>query len=477
MAINTKCQVFTPPQYAKTLLDYIGYKQNLHNRKIAENSCGDGNILVEIVERYIKDCKKNSLNPDQIKQGLENDIYGAELDQRHIDVCIGRLDQIANKHKIYNVNWNIFRGDFLKTNTQCVFDFVVGNPPYITYSDLEKEDRTYLRENYAVCSIGKFDYCYAFIEASIKSLTENGKLAYLIPTNIFKNVFAANLRKLLLPHLTNIFDFSTKKLFENKLTSSAIIIYDKTQNKNHIIYNDIVNNKHWNISKETLLDKWQFHQPISTTKDRFLCFGDYFHTANSVATLLNEVYIINNFTENKTNISVGNYQIEKSLLKVAKSPRSINLQKEEYIIFPYYYENNTLIHYSKDDFETIFPFGTQYLYSFAKQLKKRQSDKGIEWFEYGRSQALSHLNQPKLLLSTLITTKVRVYYLTKQEIPTSGLYIIPKNNISLNIAKKILESDPFLEYVNSIGIVANGKSVRITSKDIERFLFPAEYLR
>lgn len=37
------------------------------------------------------------------------------------------------------------------------------------------------------------------------------------------------------------------------------------------------------------------------------------------------------------------------------------------------------------------------------------------------------------------------------------------------MAKTILESDEFLEYVNEIGINANGKSIRITAKDVENF--------
>ena len=42
---------------------------------------------------------------------------------------------------------------------------------------------------------------------------------------------------------------------------------------------------------------------------------------------------------------------------------------------------------------------------------------------------------------------------------------------SLDYGKKILSSDSFLEYVKSIGIPINGNSYRITSQDIENFIF------
>ena len=54
-AKNFKCQVFTPENYVKELLDSVDYNQNIINKTVLENSCGDGNILIEIVKRYIKE--------------------------------------------------------------------------------------------------------------------------------------------------------------------------------------------------------------------------------------------------------------------------------------------------------------------------------------------------------------------------------------------------------------------------------------
>ena len=60
--MNKKCQVFTPENYVRELLDSVGYTHNLYGKKILENSCGDGNILVAVVQRYIDDCKENGLS-------------------------------------------------------------------------------------------------------------------------------------------------------------------------------------------------------------------------------------------------------------------------------------------------------------------------------------------------------------------------------------------------------------------------------
>ena len=296
MSVNTKCQVFTPRENVQELLDAIEYKNDLFGKKVAENSCGDGSVLAEIVDRYIIDGMKQNLPLDTIKMGLEEDIWGAEIDKTHIVNCKLKLNEVVSSYGISDVHWNVFEGDFLKKNIIGRFDFVIGNPPYITYKELDMENRAFIRDAFETCAKGKFDYCYAFIEASLKSLKDTGKLAYLIPSNIFKNQFALDLRNYILPYLTDIYDYSNKKLFTGKLTASAIIVCDRNNLSSSFVYHNISEDKINIIQKDSLKEKWMFigiklEAEYSETRR----FGDYFHAASSIATLLNEVYIIDDF--------------------------------------------------------------------------------------------------------------------------------------------------------------------------------------
>ncbi|SEP31749.1 Eco57I restriction-modification methylase domain-containing protein [Propionispora vibrioides] len=481
MSVNTKCQVFTPNRNVQELLDYIGYTQGLYGKKVAENSCGDGSILVEIVKRYIIDSMDKKVSVDKIKKGLEKDIWAAEIDIAHIINCKAKLDEIAGEYGLVDVEWNIFHGDFLKQKITNKFDFVVGNPPYITYKEIDPSNRVFVRENFETCVIGKFDYCYAFIEASIKSLKKTGKLAYLIPSNIFKNQFASNLRNYILPYLTDIYDYKNQKLFAGKLTASAIIICDLDNSSKSITYHNLSEDKKYILNKELLEGKWVLKENIANPEGvEFVRFGDYFHAASSVATLLNKVYIISDFIEGDNYITVKGQQIEKELLREAVSPRSLNYEKKEYIIFPYYYTKEGLQKYSDVEFRKKFPCAVRYLLQFKKILSERNNDEGINWFEYGRVQALAHLNQKKILISTLITGHVKVTLLNELVIPTSGLYIVPKNNqpiYDLSTAVNILRSDLFLEYAKNVGVISNGKSFRISPKDVNNFTFPVSLLK
>lgn len=479
MPVFKDCQIFTPPIHVKTLLDVIGYKKDLYGKKVAENSCGDGNILYEIVKRYIEDCLRQNLSLSEIRTGLNRDVWAAEIDVVHIDKCKKRLDALASEYGINNVIWNIYEGDVLRKDIRGVFDFVIGNPPYINYHDLDETERKFVRSAFATCAEGKFDYCYAFIEAGLKSMNSDGKMAYLIPSNIFKNRFAERLRGLILPYITDIYDYTREKLFSGRLTSSAIMVCNMASSRKTLTYHDIRRGTKKNIVKSQLNSKWIFSDNDMPKASRTLRFGDYFNAASTVVTQLNEVFIISDFEDHDTYVVYDNHKIEKGVLMKAVSPRAMNNNKKELIIFPYYYAEDGLNKYSLKQFEQKYPEATLYLKSHKEALDRRNSDRGAQWFEYGRSQALLHLDQDKLLISTLVTGRARVYMLERDIIPTSGIYIVPKKDqqlYSLAQAKALLESDAFIDYVSSIGVISNGTTYRITSRDINEFRFPESAL-
>ena len=472
------CQVFTPTENVKELLDWCDYRNNLYGKKIMENSCGDGHILQEVVRRYIQDCIKNNFSKNKIKDGLNNDIFAIEYDPEQYDKCKKNLNIILKQYNIGNIKWNnIINGDTLKSNDVQKFDFVVGNPPYIKYKSLSVEDRDYIKNKFHTCKSGKFDYCYAFIEKSINALKNNGIMAYLIPSSVFKNVFAEELRNYIKPHILKIYDYTSIKLFtketidQDRLTSSSVMILKKNSNVDNIEYIDIAKNKILTIPKRNLVKKWVFRENV-LNEDNKNKFSDYFYASNTIATLYNKAYVISEYTETEEYIRTKDgYEIEKEILRDTISPKNFKKDKKEKIIFPYYYENGELKRYTQEIFEQRYPKACEYLKKYNIFLEKRKSDKSAKWFEYGRSQALRNSNKPKILLSTVITNEVKLEILSKNNVPYSGIYITQKGNKSLKEAEKILKSNKFLEYIQAKGINASGNSLRITSQDINEFMF------
>ena len=471
--IKLKCQIFTPADYVKELLDIIEYNEDIFSETVLENSCGDGNILLEVVDRYIKNGMNLGKSIEEISRGLSENIYGFEIDSVQYNKCISKLNALIVSYGLPKVKWNIYNKDFLQCNLNIKFDYVIGNPPYITYKEIPDIERQFIRTNFVSCKKGKFDYCYAFIEKSVNLLSETGKMSYLVPSSIFKTVFGNQLRLIIKDYVSCIKDYKDNNIFDNAIIKSSILVLDRAKETKFLSYISANRDDIRVINKTRLGDKWIFTNLINCGDSRF---GDYFKVSHVVATLLNKAFVINldNCKDEREYYQIGEHIIEKEIVKDTATPKSKRYCRNEKIIFPYSYKNGKIKHLDEFELKNFFPGAFRYLKSFYSELIKRKSDKKVAWFEYGRTQALGNLNQNKLLISTVITDEILIYTLDKSCIPYAGLYITPRKNrqkYSLKDAKNILEDLSFLNYAKQTGIPINGNSVRITSKDIEAYRF------
>lgn len=465
--MNKKCQIFTPIEIVSRILDISGFNSNLYGKKILENSCGDGNVLLEIVRRYIIDGESSGLPMEKIKNGLEKDITAYEIDENKRVICIKRLNELVNKHGICDVRWSIYGLDFLIQDIDEEYDFILGNPPYISYRDLDEETRAFIKSEFVSCKYGKPDYCYPFIEKSIELLSEGGILVYLTPMSIFKNVFAKELRTLMINDIDTIFDYSGIKLFEGVTTSSAIFKVVKGCGRDSLIYNHIYSGKQRNILKELLTDIWTFAD-LNRGKDFII--GDYFKAQNSVATLRNEIYVFKKYDQDNEFIYLKDHKIERDLIREAGSPKGVSKDERHLILFPYRIASNgDVLSFSEEQLKLEYPYAYKYLLDKKEELMLRKSDKRSQWFEYGRSQALQKLNMRKALISKVVTNYPKVYILSRDCVPYSGIFVYETSDKTLDQFKEMIESDEFYEYVCSVGTNMNGNSIQISTKIIEKY--------
>ncbi|MCT0016477.1 hypothetical protein EFE32_06385 [Lactococcus lactis subsp. lactis] len=363
-----KCQVFTPSEYAKELLDRINYcGPEILEKTFLENSVGEGHILIEAIRRFLDEAKKLSIGGGILKRKLEKSFIAFEIDSEVSKTCRKNLDEIIKDYGYtITVSWNIIEKNYLYYTMDTNVDYIVGNPPYINYTELDSEERNYLKNNFYSCSKGKFDYCYAFIEKSLLDLEmRSGKMAYFIPSSIFKNTFGENLRQLMKKNLVEIVDFPYRRVFEKALASPAMIIFNRKVENQDILYLDRDQNRSILIDKLRLVGKWIFSNKIKIESEQTVKFGDLFSVTNSVATLLNEAFVVKK----------GSTKIENEVLRKAVSPRGLAYGIEEEIIFPYYYNTDReWKRYSESEFIEKFPNAVNHLELFIDKLRKRKAD-------------------------------------------------------------------------------------------------------
>ena len=110
-------KIFTPDFLVSIILNQGHYEIGRINKKhVIDNSCGDGQFMVQIVERYCQDFFEKSNNLEQLKAELETYIHAIEIEREALDKCIERCEKIVNRYKIFNVTWDFILGDALFIN-------------------------------------------------------------------------------------------------------------------------------------------------------------------------------------------------------------------------------------------------------------------------------------------------------------------------------------------------------------------------
>lgn len=202
----------------------------LKNIKVIDPACGSGAFLIEAFDYLFKynqflDEKlfelkgTKDLFTDPIKNILENNIFGVDLNKESVEITkLSLWLRTANKNKtLTTLENNIKCGNSLISDEEIAgessfdwekefpivfknggFDVVVGNPPYVLVqpSNTEKKILDYYK-TFEVSSY-KIDLFNLFFEKGIKLLKQSGKLGYITPNTYLNNKYTEKLRKFIL---------------------------------------------------------------------------------------------------------------------------------------------------------------------------------------------------------------------------------------------------------------------------------------
>lgn len=201
--------------------------------------------------------------------------------------------------------------------------------------------------------------------------------------------------------MTGVYDYTSQNKFPGTTISSTILCM-RRQVSADFCYRDMEQERELRLRKEQQGEKWVFDNAVVEGQIRF---GDWFQVSNTVATLCNDAFLLEDDRQKDGYYILPNGdRIEEEVVKPAVSRK----RRDEAcaMIFPYAYEAGELWHYTDEEFRERFPCAMEHPERFRERLKKRASDKNSAWFEYGRGQALQKIQYRKAVIPSILTNRV-----------------------------------------------------------------------
>lgn len=204
---------YTPKQITKFLCKWA---IDENTNKVLEPSCGDGNFVEETIQRFIE----LGISSDQ----LLGRIKGIELIEEESIKAKARAELFGlNSNTIVNSD---FFG-YLNTNESDQYDVVIGNPPFIRYQNFPEEHRSLaikMMQNLGLQPNKLTNIWVPFLVISSSLLTPTGKLAMVIPAELFQVKYAAETRIYLSNFFARITIITFKKLVFPDIQQEVVLL-------------------------------------------------------------------------------------------------------------------------------------------------------------------------------------------------------------------------------------------------------------
>jgi len=199
--------------------------------EVLEPSCGDGNILVAAAQRLL------ALNaPPSTLPGL---LHSVELDPQEASKAIRRLQSLGMPLTAHNI---AHVGDFFaycqrhlfgeKVLTFVLkerqhFDAVIGNPPFIRYQNFPEAHRQVafsLMEQAGLHPSRLTNAWLPFLVVGSLLLKEGGRLAMVIPAELFQVNYAAEVRQFLSDYYSRVTLVTFQQLVFDGIQQEVVLL-------------------------------------------------------------------------------------------------------------------------------------------------------------------------------------------------------------------------------------------------------------
>jgi adenine-specific DNA-methyltransferase len=242
-------QIYTPSRLVDFILDCAGYtpSQAIDIGAVLDPACGAGAFLeraVLAVARRLRRLGHDIAEPPGRRIFLEtvgSQLHGVDVDpqacalaRRAVQSAVlaltpGELPDDYFAANVVNADFLIDPAvDALSPVTGGGFDFIVGNPPYVSATRIGDSYKRALRRRFATAS-GRLDLYTVFIERSLVLLSKGGRLALITPDKFLISQTARALRGFIISRssVRTIAQFQSHKVFRHAATVPCVTVLER----------------------------------------------------------------------------------------------------------------------------------------------------------------------------------------------------------------------------------------------------------
>lgn len=202
---------YTPLRLANAMVSLFA-PENIQT--VLEPSCGDGVFL-------------DSLGPVGLIDKVAK-IQAVEIEKDEANKVADRYKERNNVDVICEDFFDFYQRNYKNSN----FDLILGNPPYIRYQYLTEEQRRIQSDiltTHGMKANKLINAWVAFVVACVQMLSDNGKIAFVLPAEILQVAYAEDLRLYLSNHLQKITLITFEELvFPNIEQEVVVFIGEKS---------------------------------------------------------------------------------------------------------------------------------------------------------------------------------------------------------------------------------------------------------
>ncbi|MGI6078815.1 MAG: Eco57I restriction-modification methylase domain-containing protein [Fastidiosipilaceae bacterium] len=241
-----KSQFFTPLYIAQYMVELFSIDPEKKEIKILDPAGGTGILSLFLLLHLL----------DYSIEKLTLDIY--EIDQNVVPVLKQNVNIVKKEFEKSNksLNINIYIKNFLTYPKKTKYDLIIGNPPYKKIKK-DNEDAQTIKDFLN----GQPNLYMVFIVQSLKLLSENSELVFIVPRSFFNGKYFLKLRKFIYDNysISYIHSFKSRsKIINDEVLQELIIIKIANYEINSISITsstndkDIQNNRSIELSKEII---------------------------------------------------------------------------------------------------------------------------------------------------------------------------------------------------------------------------------